>query len=60
MQASMIQIIQSMIVQLGMVCSFLAGMICVLAGVFYNAVEARRGFEVIRIEADQDVFDQED
>jgi hypothetical protein len=49
-----------MIVQLGMVCSFLAGMICVLAGVFYNAVEARRGFEVIRIEADQDVFDQED
>ena len=50
----------SMIVQVGMVCSFLAGMICVLAGVFYNAVEARRGFEVIRIEADQDVPDQED
>jgi len=51
---------ESMIVQVGMVSAFLAGMISVLAGVIHNSVEARRGLEVIRIEADQNLFDVED
>jgi len=51
---------ESMIIQAGMFGSFLAGMICILAGVIHNSVEARRGVEVIRIEADRDPFDSED
>lgn len=51
---------QTKVVQVGMVCAFLAGMLCVLAGVFFNAVEIRRGLEVVRIEVDEAGFSQED
>jgi len=49
----------SKVVQAGIVGLFLAGMVCVLTGVIHNAVEARRGFEVIRIEASSDPFETE-
>jgi hypothetical protein len=46
-------------VQAGIISAFLAGMVCVLTGVIHNAVETRRGFEVIRIEASSDPFEAE-
>jgi hypothetical protein len=49
----------AILVQAGIVCAFLAGMVCVLIGVIHNAVEARRGFDVIRIEAESDLFEIE-
>ncbi|MBM3294270.1 MAG: DUF2721 domain-containing protein [Candidatus Aminicenantes bacterium] len=50
---------KSAVVEGGVIVSFLAGMVCVLAGVIHNAVEARKGFEVIRIEATSDPFEAE-
>ena len=47
----------SKIVPAGIICAFLAGMGCVLVGVINNAISARRGFEVIRIEAERSPFD---
>jgi len=50
----------SKIVEEGIICAFLGGMVCVLTGVIHNAIEARRGFDVVRIEAERDPFELED
>jgi len=53
-------VVVTKITEAGIIFTFLGGMVCVLTGAIDNAIEARRGFEVARIEAERDPFELDD
>jgi hypothetical protein len=50
----------SKLIQAGIVATFLAGMICVFAGVVHNVIEIYKGYEIVRIETELMVDGEEE